>query len=248
MYFGYVLGHFSPFLLENGTSASSSSNTQNVAFVSADNTNNTNDINDDDMEEMDLKWQVAMISMRIKKFYKRTGKKAKKNQDNRRRDVGYNGNKARDNGRRPAYQDDSKRLVTIDGEDIDWSGYVEEDTQNYAMMAYSSNNSGSDNEDYPHKALKDKGIVDNGCSRYMIRNKAYLVYYQEFKGGSVAFGGSNGRITSKGKIKAGRLDFEDVCYVEELKHYNLFSVSQMCDKKNKVLFTDTDYLVLSLDF
>nr|GEU86092.1 ribonuclease H-like domain-containing protein [Tanacetum cinerariifolium] len=32
-------------------------------------------INDDDMEEMDLKWQVAMISMRIKKFHKRTGRK-----------------------------------------------------------------------------------------------------------------------------------------------------------------------------
>nr|GEV33548.1 hypothetical protein [Tanacetum cinerariifolium] len=30
-------------------------------------------INDDDLEEMDLKWQVAMISMRIKKFHKRTG-------------------------------------------------------------------------------------------------------------------------------------------------------------------------------
>nr|GEV45027.1 hypothetical protein [Tanacetum cinerariifolium] len=68
------------------------------------------------------------------------------------------------------------------------------------------------------------------------------------KGGSVAFGGSNERITGKGKIKAGMLDFEDIYYVEELKHYNLFSVSQMCDKKNKVLFTDTDCLVLSPDF
>nr|GEX70770.1 ribonuclease H-like domain-containing protein [Tanacetum cinerariifolium] len=67
-------------------------------------------------------------------------------------------------------------------------------------------------------------------------------------GGSVAFGGSNERITYKGKIKAGRLAFKDVYYVEELKHYNLFSVSQMCDKKNKVLFTDTDCLVLSPDF
>nr|GEX38472.1 putative ribonuclease H-like domain-containing protein [Tanacetum cinerariifolium] len=72
--------------------------------------------------------------------------------------------------------------------------------------------------------------------------------YQEFKGGSVAFGGSNGRITGKGTIKAGMLDFEDVYYVEELKHYNLFSVSQMCEKKNKVLFTDIDCLVLSSDF
>nr|GEU95824.1 putative ribonuclease H-like domain-containing protein [Tanacetum cinerariifolium] len=133
-------------------------------------------------------------------------------------------------------------------EDIDWSGHVEEDAQNYAMMAYSSSNSGSDNKDDPHGALKDKGIVGSGCSMNMIGNKAHLADYQEFKGGSIAFGGSNGRITDKGKIKAGRLDFEDVYYVEELKHYNLFSVSQMCDKKNKVLFTDTACLVLSLDF
>nr|GEX29892.1 ribonuclease H-like domain-containing protein [Tanacetum cinerariifolium] len=100
----------------------------------------------------------------------------------------------------------------------------------------------------PHKALKDKLIVDSGCSRHITGNKAHLTNYQEFKGGSVAFEGSNIRITCKGKIKDGRLDFEDVYYVEELKHYNLFSVSQMCDKKNKVLFTNTDYLVLSLDF
>nr|GEV28841.1 hypothetical protein [Tanacetum cinerariifolium] len=187
-----------------GTTASSS-NTQNVAFASADNTSSTNDINGDDIEEMDLKWQVAMISMRIKKFHKRTGRKdgkAKGNQDIKRRDTGYNGNKARDNGRRPAYQDDSKALVTIDGEDIDWSGHVEEDAQNYAMMAYSSSNSGSNNEDDPHRALKDKRIFDSGCSRHMTGNKDNLADYQEFKGGFVAFGGSNGRITGKGKIKA----------------------------------------------
>nr|GFD15909.1 hypothetical protein [Tanacetum cinerariifolium] len=37
--------------------------------------NDLEQINDDDMEEMDLKWQVAMISIRIKKFHKRTGRK-----------------------------------------------------------------------------------------------------------------------------------------------------------------------------
>nr|GEV26243.1 ribonuclease H-like domain-containing protein [Tanacetum cinerariifolium] len=97
-------------------------------------------------------------------------------------------------------------------------------------------------------AKASAGIVDSGCSRHMTRNKAHLADYQEFKGGSVAFRGRNGRITGKGKINAGRLDFEDVCYVKELKHYNLFFVSQMYDKKNKVLFTDTDCLVLSPDF
>nr|GEU74827.1 putative ribonuclease H-like domain-containing protein [Tanacetum cinerariifolium] len=537
-----------------GTNASSS-NTQNVAFVSADNTSSTNDINDDDIEEIDLKWQVVMISMRIKKFHKRTGRKlqfdtkdlvgfdktkvecfnchkmghfardcrAKGNQDIKKRDDGYNGNKTRDNGGRPAYHDDSKALVTIDGEDIDWSGHVEEDAQNYAMIAYSFSNSGSDNEasgledtfvndryadgmhavpppmignympfgpdveidyskftygpkqisvdesdskpskyascesdssvetttsmpkprdrnahtrkslgyaftrkacfvcgsfshlirdcdfhekrmakqaeltksknkvtgqrenrpvwnnvqrvnhqnkfvpsvlltktgnfpvnaarqnyssqaaspstaskvntarpfvnekrpkrifyktrlpnkrpfhntttqrttfsykkvndvgnkslsvvggngdtvvkasagrlklemawvpkrnrfllfhvkDDPHRALKDKRIIDSGCSTHMTGNKAHLADYQKFKGGSIAFGDSNGRITGKRKIKTDRLDFEDVYYVEELKHYNLFSVSQICDKKNNVLFTDADCLVLSLDF
>nr|GEV71780.1 hypothetical protein [Tanacetum cinerariifolium] len=73
--------------------------------------------------------------------------RAEGNQDSIRRDVGYNGNKAKENGGRPAYQDDLKAFVTIDGEDNDWSGHVEVDVQNYAMMAYSSSNSGSDNEE-----------------------------------------------------------------------------------------------------
>ncbi|GJY46057.1 putative ribonuclease H-like domain-containing protein [Tanacetum coccineum] len=102
--------------------------------------------------------------------------------------------------------------------------------------------------DYPHRALKNKGIVDSGCSRHMTGNKAYLAEYQDFNGGPVAFGGSKGYITGKGKIKTGKLDFEDVCFVKELQHFNLFSVSQMCDKKNKVLFTDTECLVLSPEF
>ncbi|GJT51153.1 hypothetical protein Tco_0977310 [Tanacetum coccineum] len=45
---------------------------------------------------------------------------------------------------------------------------------------------------------------------------------------------SRGYITGKGKIQTGKLDFEDVSFVKELQHFNLFSVSQMCDKMNKV--------------
>ncbi|GJV82247.1 putative ribonuclease H-like domain-containing protein [Tanacetum coccineum] len=48
-------------------------------------------------------------------------------------------------------------------------------------------------------------------------------------------------------IKIGTLDFDNVYFCKELK-YNLFSVSQICDKKNNVLFTDTECLVLSSDF
>ncbi|GJZ08585.1 putative ribonuclease H-like domain-containing protein [Tanacetum coccineum] len=103
-------------------------------------------------------------------------------------------------------------------------------------------------EDYPHRTLQNKGVVDSGCSRHMTGNKAYLAEYQDFNGGPVAFGGSKGYITGKGKIKIGKLDFEDVCFVKELQHFNLFFVSQICDKKNKVLFTDSECLVLSPEF
>ncbi|GJZ50466.1 putative ribonuclease H-like domain-containing protein [Tanacetum coccineum] len=47
-------------------------------------------------------------------------------------------------------------------------------------------------------SLKNKGIVDSGCSRHMTGNKAYLDEFQDFNGGPVAFGGSRGYITGKG--------------------------------------------------
>nr|GEU59343.1 hypothetical protein [Tanacetum cinerariifolium] len=56
-----------------------------------------------------------------------------------------------------------------------------------------------------------------------------------------------GKITGKGKISTCILDFEDVYFVKELK-FNLFSVSQICDKKNSVLFTNTECVVLSPNF
>nr|GEV87309.1 putative ribonuclease H-like domain-containing protein [Tanacetum cinerariifolium] len=71
----------------------------------------------------------------------------------------------------------------------------------------------------------------------------------QLNGGYVAFGGNpkGGKISGKSKIRTGKLDFDDVYFVKELK-FNLFSVSQMCDKKNSVLFTDTECLVLSPEF
>ncbi|GJY24192.1 putative ribonuclease H-like domain-containing protein [Tanacetum coccineum] len=79
-----------------------------------------------------------------------------------------------------------------------------------------------------------------------IRVNAAQLYYKEIDGGYVAFGGNpkGGKITGKDTIKTGNLDFENVYFVRELK-FNLFSVSQMCDKKNSVLFNDTGCIVLS---
>nr|GEW11730.1 hypothetical protein [Tanacetum cinerariifolium] len=101
----------------------------------------------------------------------------------------------------------------------------------------------------PQHALKDKGVIDSGCLRYMTGNMSYLFDFEELNGGYITFGGNpkGGKISRKGKIRIGKLDFDDVYFVKELK-FNLFSVLQMCDKKNSVLFTDTECLVLSLDF
>ncbi|GKD71545.1 putative ribonuclease H-like domain-containing protein [Tanacetum coccineum] len=101
----------------------------------------------------------------------------------------------------------------------------------------------------PQQDLKDKGVIDSGCSRHMTRNRSYLTGYKEIDGGFVAFGGNSKgwKSTEKGKIRTGKLDFKDVYFVKELK-FNLFSVSQMCDKKNSVLFTDTACVVLSPGF
>ncbi|GJX24841.1 putative ribonuclease H-like domain-containing protein [Tanacetum coccineum] len=97
------------------------------------------------------------------------------------------------------------------------------------------------------KEYKEKGVIDSGCSRHMTGNKCYLTEYEDYDGGFVSFGDGKGRISGKGKIKTGTLDFDNVYFCKELK-YNLFSVSQICDKKNNVLFTDTECLVLSSDF
>ncbi|GJR44870.1 ribonuclease H-like domain-containing protein [Tanacetum coccineum] len=101
----------------------------------------------------------------------------------------------------------------------------------------------------PQIDLQDQGVIDRGCSRHMTWNMSYLTNYEEIDGGYVAFGGNpkGGKITRKCTIKSGSLDFENVYFVRELK-FNLFSVSQMCDKNNSVLFNDTECIVLSPNF
>ncbi|GJZ54336.1 hypothetical protein Tco_0609221 [Tanacetum coccineum] len=91
-------------------------------------------------------------------------------------------------------------------------------------------------------------VDPQGRLKHITGNKSYLTYYQDIYGGFVAFARSpkGGKITRKGKIRTGKLDFEDVYFVKELK-FNLFSVLQMCDKKNNVLFTETECLISSPD-
>ncbi|GJR89587.1 hypothetical protein Tco_0213598 [Tanacetum coccineum] len=70
----------------------------------------------------------------------------------------------------------------------------------------------------PQMDLQDQGVIDSGCSRNMTGNMSYLTDYEEIDRGYVAFGGNpkGGKITRKGTIKTGNLDFENVYFVREL--------------------------------
>nr|GEU36064.1 hypothetical protein [Tanacetum cinerariifolium] len=59
--------------------------------------------------------------------------------------------------------------------------------------------------DNPQYALKDKGVIDSGCSRHMTRNMSYFFDFQELNSGYVAFRGNpkGGKILGKGEIKTG---------------------------------------------
>nr|XP_009796692.1 PREDICTED: uncharacterized protein LOC104243232 [Nicotiana sylvestris] len=95
-------------------------------------------------------------------------------------------------------------------------------------------------------ALKKTGTVkgsslqwymDNGCSKHMTGSTNDFLPHKALQGGSVSFeNGKKGYILGVGKIgKSLSHSIENVYYVNGLK-YSLLSVSQICDKGNKVEF------------
>nr|GEW65384.1 hypothetical protein [Tanacetum cinerariifolium] len=77
-----------------------------------------NQIDEDDMEEMDIKWNMTLLSMRADK--------APKSQDRGRRDNFRQGSKAEEQA--------PKALMTIDGVGWDWT-YMVNDGEDYALVA-----------------------------------------------------------------------------------------------------------------
>ncbi|GJW91698.1 ribonuclease H-like domain-containing protein, partial [Tanacetum coccineum] len=166
---------------------STSQNPQNVAFVSSNSTNNnsnsnTNEadntaygvsaahtqkqIDPDDLEEMDLQWEMAMLTIRARRFIKRTGRQLDVNGQRVRFDRSkvecYNCHKyghfarecrllrnlekrEKDNNRRTMTMEtpNENALVAQDGiGGYDWSYQAEEEhPTNFALMAHTSSGS-----------------------------------------------------------------------------------------------------------
>ncbi|XP_070051545.1 uncharacterized protein [Nicotiana tomentosiformis] len=79
--------------------------------------------------------------------------------------------------------------------------------------------------------------MDSGCSKHMTGSTNDFLSLKALQGGSVSFGnGKKGYILGVGRIgKSLSHSIENVYYVNRLK-YSLLSVSQICDKENKMDF------------
>ncbi|GJT82314.1 putative ribonuclease H-like domain-containing protein [Tanacetum coccineum] len=60
---------------------------------------------------------------------------------------------------------------------------VKRNVTTVGLKAVVSNNKGNEQD------LKEKGVIDSGCSRHVTRNRSYLIDYEDIYGGFVAFGG-----------------------------------------------------------
>ena len=96
--------------------------------------------------------------------------------------------------------------------------------------------------------FKEKWYLDSRCSRHMTGKTNLFTHFEMKKGGKVIFGdNAKGKIVGIGRV--GKKDFtfiKNVLLVEGLKH-NLLSVSQLCDKGNRVIFEPKEYFITHIE-
>nr|GEW57876.1 ribonuclease H-like domain-containing protein [Tanacetum cinerariifolium] len=122
-------------------------------------------IHPDDLEEMDLRWQMAMLTMRARRFLKNTGRKFSMNGNESIRAPRSQDTKNKESTRRivPVETPASSALVSSDGlGGYDWSDQAEDGPTNFALMAYSSTSSNCE------------VYTDSNCSSSYLKNVKIL--------------------------------------------------------------------------
>ncbi|GKB17517.1 retrovirus-related pol polyprotein from transposon TNT 1-94 [Tanacetum coccineum] len=134
----------------------------------------------------------------------------KGNQDNRRRDAWNSRTK---DGSRTGKKEDSKALVTIDGEGVDWTNHSEED-EDYALMACNSSESDTEVTSCSNKCKESyanlKKLYDaqrEQLSDASIEIKAYTQGLKKVEAQLVAH--QQGQLWYEQKIKFMKIDLDD---------------------------------------
>ena len=84
---------------------------------------------------------------------------------------------------------------------------------------------------------RSQWYLDSGCSRHMTGDFSLLTEFEERAGPRIIFGDdSKGYTLGYGLISNQDVIIKEVALVEGLKH-NLLSISQLCDKGHRVVFT-----------
>ncbi|GJU88148.1 ribonuclease H-like domain-containing protein [Tanacetum coccineum] len=109
-------------------------------------------IDEDDLEELDLRWQVAMLTVRCYNCH-RKGHFARECRSGRNQGKRSYGDNGRSNA--PTNESSSQALVAQDGlGGYDWSNDFEIEPVNYALMAISSSSSSSSSDNEVQKCSK----------------------------------------------------------------------------------------------
>ncbi|GKA78735.1 putative ribonuclease H-like domain-containing protein [Tanacetum coccineum] len=95
-------------------------------------------IDADDLEEMDLKWLMAMLTMRARRFLNKTRMKINPNGSETIRAPRENRNREAIRRNVIVETTETKALVAQDGLGYDWSDQAEEGPTNFALMVYTS--------------------------------------------------------------------------------------------------------------
>nr|GEU73660.1 hypothetical protein [Tanacetum cinerariifolium] len=220
-------------------------------------------IHEDDLEEIDLKWQLALLSMRAKRWgilqgnaeYQGT-RRITKNQETTRRTVNVEDTSSK--AMVTSSVKISKPVKENNGAPIikDWESEGEDEVEYPLEVERKTIEPSVDklevyipkqNEKPAKRPVKYAKMYKTQRPRVLVEALIICRLGTNTIRGEGWEGAKGGNITGKGTIKTGKLDFEDVYFVKELQ-CNLFSVSQMCDKKNSVLFNDTECFVLSPNF
>ncbi|GJZ79890.1 hypothetical protein Tco_0644727 [Tanacetum coccineum] len=109
-------------------------------------------IDTNDLEEIDLKWQVAVLTMRVKRFLKKTRRNLN---FNGKETVGFDKTNVECYNWHMRVETPANALVVQDGiGGYDWSFQAEEGITNFALMAYTSQGSSSSDSEV-HTCSKD---------------------------------------------------------------------------------------------